>query len=277
MQAEVDALGGACRGGGGRRMGGGGDVHRRARPGRRPDADRHRPAGRGRAAVRRPRQDGDPALAELLATAPEPVGQPVYVRSSEAGNRVFMTASRQIRCGRRRCRRSGGRVPSGPAGRRGDHRRRRPARYRHQRRSGHHLPMARAPLDDAWYRLCCAGARHYRELLAMLADDGQADTGYAQVGALCVTEQTGTLPGMAALLRVAAGHGSRVWGRSRRWLRVSRPGCSRRSRRAWLGSGSPGRPGSTDGPSGTACSARRWVAAPAGCPATPPLSRPETG
>lgn len=57
-----------------------------------------------------------------------------------------------------------------------------------------------APLDDAWYRLCDAGARHYRELLAMLADDGQADTGYAQVGALCVTDQAGTLPGMAALL-----------------------------------------------------------------------------
>jgi acetyl-CoA C-acetyltransferase len=32
--------------------------------------------------------DGDPALIDLLATAPEPVGQPVYVRSSEAGNRV---------------------------------------------------------------------------------------------------------------------------------------------------------------------------------------------
>ena len=54
--------------------------------------------------------------------------------------------------------------------------------------------------DDAWYRLCCAGARHYRDLLAMLADDGQTDTGYAQVGALCVTEQAGTLPGFSALL-----------------------------------------------------------------------------
>ncbi len=44
------------------------------------DADRRRFIARG--------QDGDPALAELLANAPEPVGQPVYVRSSEAGNRV---------------------------------------------------------------------------------------------------------------------------------------------------------------------------------------------
>ena len=57
-----------------------------------------------------------------------------------------------------------------------------------------------APLDDAWYRLCCAGARHYRDLLAMLADDGQAGTGYARVGALCVTDQAGTLPVIAALL-----------------------------------------------------------------------------
>jgi len=32
--------------------------------------------------------DGDPDLAELLATSPEPVGQRVHVRSSEAGNRV---------------------------------------------------------------------------------------------------------------------------------------------------------------------------------------------
>lgn len=56
------------------------------------------------------------------------------------------------------------------------------------------------PEDDAWYRLCWAGARHYRELLARLADDGQADTGYAQVGALCVTDQAGTLPGLGARL-----------------------------------------------------------------------------
>lgn len=30
----------------------------------------------------------DPALIDLLTTAPEPVGQRVYVRSAEAGNRV---------------------------------------------------------------------------------------------------------------------------------------------------------------------------------------------
>ena len=36
--------------------------------------------------------DGDPDLAELLATSPEPVGQRVHVRSSEAGNRVTISS-----------------------------------------------------------------------------------------------------------------------------------------------------------------------------------------
>ena len=58
-----------------------------------------------------------------------------------------------------------------------------------------------APLEDAWYQLCCEGASHYSELLPMLADDGQAETGYARVGALCVTDQAATLSGMGALLR----------------------------------------------------------------------------
>jgi D-amino-acid dehydrogenase len=56
------------------------------------------------------------------------------------------------------------------------------------------------PVDDAWYQLCRAGARHYRDLLAMLAEDDETDTGYAQVGALCVTDQAGTLPAFGALL-----------------------------------------------------------------------------
>ena len=58
-----------------------------------------------------------------------------------------------------------------------------------------------APLEDAWYRLCSEGARHYSELLPMLADDGQTDTGYAQVGTVCVTDQAETLAGLATLLR----------------------------------------------------------------------------
>ena len=39
------------------------------------------------------------------------------------------------------------------------------------------------------YRLWDQGARYYPELIAMLADDGQAGTGFAQVGALCVAER----------------------------------------------------------------------------------------
>ena len=54
LQAEVDSLGRAGGGGGGRRVGGGGDVHGRARPGRRADRGGHRPAGRGPAALHRP-------------------------------------------------------------------------------------------------------------------------------------------------------------------------------------------------------------------------------
>jgi D-amino-acid dehydrogenase len=55
--------------------------------------------------------------------------------------------------------------------------------------------------DDAGYRLAAEGARYYPELLAMLAGDGQADTGYAKVGALCVAAGGGALQGAAARLR----------------------------------------------------------------------------
>ncbi|HTT55189.1 MAG TPA: FAD-dependent oxidoreductase [Streptosporangiaceae bacterium] len=58
-----------------------------------------------------------------------------------------------------------------------------------------------APLDGAWYRLCCEGARHYPDLLAMLADDGEVGTGYARVGALYVAQQAEALHGVAGLLR----------------------------------------------------------------------------
>src|SRR6516165_9602720 len=50
-----------------------------------------------------------------------------------------------------------------------------------------------APLDDACYRLCAEGAAYYPELLAMLAEDGAAGSGYAQVGALCVARQAQAL------------------------------------------------------------------------------------
>ena len=57
-----------------------------------------------------------------------------------------------------------------------------------------------APLDDACYRLCAEGAAYYLELLAMLAEDGEADSRYARVGALCVAGQAQALQPMAALL-----------------------------------------------------------------------------
>ena len=40
------------------------------------------------------------------------------------------------------------------------------------------------------YRLGADGARYYPELISMLAEDGEAGTGYQRVGALCLTGQT---------------------------------------------------------------------------------------
>jgi D-amino-acid dehydrogenase len=57
-----------------------------------------------------------------------------------------------------------------------------------------------APLDEACYRLGAEGARYYPELVAMLAGDGESDSGYARVGALCVASQAEALHPMAALL-----------------------------------------------------------------------------
>jgi D-amino-acid dehydrogenase len=57
-----------------------------------------------------------------------------------------------------------------------------------------------APLDDACYRLCTEGAAYYPELVAMLAEDGEADSGYARVGSLCVASRAHDLQPMAATL-----------------------------------------------------------------------------
>jgi glycine/D-amino acid oxidase-like deaminating enzyme len=57
-----------------------------------------------------------------------------------------------------------------------------------------------ASLDDACYRLCAEGAAYYPTLVAMLAGDGQAGSGYARVGALCVASQARALAPLAALL-----------------------------------------------------------------------------
>lgn len=40
--------------------------------------------------------------------------------------------------------------------------------------------------NQAWYRLAKAGARYYPELIAQLQEEGESETGYAQVGALSV-------------------------------------------------------------------------------------------
>jgi len=55
--------------------------------------------------------------------------------------------------------------------------------------------------DDPQYRLAADGAAYYPELLAMLAEDGQHETSYARVGALCVADDTDRLEDIAANLR----------------------------------------------------------------------------
>ena len=47
------------------------------------------------------------------------------------------------------------------------------------------------PDDGPAYRLGADGARYYPELIAMLAGDGEAGTGYQRVGALCLTGEAG--------------------------------------------------------------------------------------
>ena len=131
-----------------------------------------------------------------------------------------------------------------------------------------------APLDDACYRLCAEGAAYYPELLAMLAEDGEADSGYARVGALCVAGLAQALQPMAALLEsrrtrapgigeVAAlapsaparmfpplapglaglwiGGGARVNGRAMPGLSAARCGGPRRPPGTWNRHAEPGR------------------------------------
>ncbi|WP_152393225.1 NAD(P)/FAD-dependent oxidoreductase [Paenibacillus guangzhouensis] len=43
--------------------------------------------------------------------------------------------------------------------------------------------------NQAWYRLAKAGARYYPELVQELMNEGETETGYAQVGALCIHEE----------------------------------------------------------------------------------------
>ncbi len=55
-------------------------------------------------------------------------------------------------------------------------------------------------VEDAGYQLAVQGARYYPELLDALADDGESDTGYARVGALCVAFDPAALSSTAARL-----------------------------------------------------------------------------
>jgi D-amino-acid dehydrogenase len=62
-------------------------------------------------------------------------------------------------------------------------------------------PWRREREGDPAYQLAVAGARYYPELIDMLADDGETDTGYARVGALCVADDAEQLAVAAARLR----------------------------------------------------------------------------
>lgn len=55
-------------------------------------------------------------------------------------------------------------------------------------------------VEDAAYQLAVEGARYYPELVDALADDGESETGYARVGALCVAPDPAALSGIAARL-----------------------------------------------------------------------------
>ena len=54
-------------------------------------------------------------------------------------------------------------------------------------------PWAADVDDTGKYRLAAAGARYYPELVAMLAEAGEADIGYRQVGALLVSDKSAQL------------------------------------------------------------------------------------
>src|SRR5271166_5138466 len=55
--------------------------------------------------------------------------------------------------------------------------------------------------DEASCQLAADGARYYPELLAMLAEDGEADTSYAKVGTLRVSRDNAPLEAIETVLR----------------------------------------------------------------------------
>jgi D-amino-acid dehydrogenase len=56
-------------------------------------------------------------------------------------------------------------------------------------------------VEDGAYHLAVEGARYYPELIAALADDGEPETGYARVGALCLADDRDRRQETASRLR----------------------------------------------------------------------------
>ena len=62
-----------------------------------------------------------------------------------------------------------------------------------------------SPIEDAAsYALLAGGARYYHELVALLAEDGEHDLGYARVGGLYVPSETGELDRLERRARARA-------------------------------------------------------------------------
>lgn len=62
-------------------------------------------------------------------------------------------------------------------------------------------PWASAVADLHWHRIADAGARYYPRLIALLAECGEAEAGYRQVGALCVSADARELDAIERMLR----------------------------------------------------------------------------
>jgi D-amino-acid dehydrogenase len=56
--------------------------------------------------------------------------------------------------------------------------------------------------NKAWYQLAKGGARYYPELIAQLEADGEQETGYKQVGAICLHTDMNKLEKMAERARI---------------------------------------------------------------------------
>src|SRR4051795_6943415 len=54
-------------------------------------------------------------------------------------------------------------------------------------------PWSSGRVDPDWRRIAEAGARYYPALIQRLAEEGEAETGYRQVGALSVAADAGEL------------------------------------------------------------------------------------